>query len=57
MVQQRKWVGTYTVKGGGIEAASAGRCADAWMETADEGGAVDDQSSSSTNTFVNSTPE
>jgi selenocysteine lyase/cysteine desulfurase/rhodanese-related sulfurtransferase len=61
MVAQRKWVGSYTVKGGGIEAASAGRCADAWMETTEDSSessdASGDQSSSSTNTFVNSTPE
>ena len=59
LVEERKWRGHYQVKGGGIESASAGRCADAWMETSDsESRSADgDQSSSSTNTFVNSTPE
>lgn len=33
MVDQRNWVGSYSIKGGDIETASAGRCADAWMET------------------------
>ncbi len=60
LVAQRKWRGQYEIKGGGIESASAGRCADAWMEEASAPEAAtgpDDQSSSSTNTFVNSTPE
>lgn len=33
MVAEKRWVGTYTVKGGDVTSASAGRCADAWMET------------------------
>ena len=34
MVREHKWVGRYEIKGGQVESASAGRCADAWMETA-----------------------
>lgn len=34
MVREHKWLGHYEIKGGDVESASAGRCADAWMETA-----------------------
>jgi cysteine desulfurase/selenocysteine lyase len=33
MIKARAWTGTYEIKGGSVESASAGRCADAWMET------------------------
>lgn len=36
MVRDRKWLGRYEIKGGQVESASAGRCADAWMETASQ---------------------
>ena len=35
MIREHKWVGHYEVKGGDVTSASAGRCADAWMETTD----------------------
>ena len=34
-IERREWVGSYEVRGGSVESASAGRCADAWMETTD----------------------
>lgn len=35
MIRERRWKGRYEIRGGGVESANAGRCADAWMETSD----------------------
>ena len=32
-VRDREWVGQYEIKGGDVDTKSAGRCADAWMES------------------------
>jgi selenocysteine lyase/cysteine desulfurase len=36
MIRDHKWVGRYEIKGDDVTSASAGRCADAWMESSEE---------------------
>jgi len=36
MISNHKWSGRYEIKGGDVTSASAGRCADAWMESSEE---------------------
>ena len=54
MVKEHRWLGQYEIKGGNVESASAGRCADAWMETK---GAVDAKDATTTTDATPAVPE